>query len=24
MKMHECERCHAREDTSNACFVCHK
>ena len=24
MKMHECERCHAREDTSNACYVCHK
>ncbi|MCF8029921.1 MAG: cytochrome c family protein [Desulfohalobiaceae bacterium] len=24
MKMHECERCHARENTSNACYVCHK
>ena len=24
MKMHECERCHARENTSNACYLCHK
>lgn len=24
MKMHECERCHAQEDASNACFICHK
>ena len=24
MKMHECERCHAQEDASNACYVCHK
>ena len=24
MKMHECERCHAEENASNACYVCHK
>ncbi len=24
MKMHECERCHAQEGASNACFICHK
>ncbi|XPV75016.1 MAG: menaquinone reductase multiheme cytochrome c subunit QrcA [Desulfovibrio sp.] len=24
MKMWECERCHAQNHTSNACYVCHK
>ena len=24
MKMDECERCHAKLDASNACYVCHK
>lgn len=24
MKMWECERCHAEEDASNACYICHK